>query len=168
MSDPYAQEREELVNQLDELLGEGAVDISDALEIATCAGLATRLGVDPTRLAAVEAWRAGPGQPLIDELWAEASAEPLVEAVEALVGAEVEDREIEDTFFDFDDFVAAAIWCNQRGAVAAAAKQVADTIRMSPDTFETLAPYGPQMARLRAVGEDFGLYDYWMAIADIG
>ena len=33
--------------------------------------------------------------------------------------------------------------------------------------FEPLAPYGPLMARLRAVGEDLGLYDYWLAIADI-
>ena len=167
MTDPHEQERSELVNQLDELLGAGAVDVSDALEIAICAGLANRLGADPTRMVDVEAWRKGPGEPLLTELWQEASTEDLVEAIDGLLGSDAEDEEVEDAIFDFDDFVAAAVWCGRRDRVAAAAKQVAATIRMAPEVFEPLAPYGPLMARLRAVGEDLGLYDYWLAIADI-
>ncbi len=160
------EELDVLVTQLDELLGAGAVDVSDALEIATCAGLAERLGAPPDRLEAARVWRAGPGQLLIDELWEQVEVEPLVEEVEGMLGADAEDDELEEAVFDFDDLVAAAVWCGQRGRVASAAREVAETIRMAPEVFAPLAPYGQQMARLRAVGEDLDLYDYWLALSD--
>lgn len=159
-------ELEVLVGQLDELLTEGAVDTSDALEIATCAGLAQRLGAPPQALEAALAWRAGPGGPLLDELWTEVDVEPLVEDVEALLGSEADEDALEEAVFDFDDLVAAAVWCGKRAVVAGAAARVAATVRLSPETFEPLAPYGAQMSRLRAIGEDLGLYDYWLALAD--
>ncbi|MCB9675147.1 MAG: hypothetical protein H6737_08515 [Alphaproteobacteria bacterium] len=155
-----------LIAQLDELLGEGAVDTSDALEIATCAGLAERMGADPVVLAAAEAWRAGPGGPLLAELWEEADVETLVEDVEGLLGANADEDELEEVFFDFDDLVAAAVWSKKRAVVAKGAQRVAATVRLAPEIFEPLAPYGRQMSRLRAVGEDLGLYDYWLALAD--
>lgn len=159
-------ELEVLVGQLDELLTEGAVDTSDALEIATCAGLATRLGAPPQSLVAVEAWREGPGGPLLAELWDEVDVDVLVEEVEALLGTNPEEEQLEEAVFDFDDLVAAAVWCGQRARVAGAAARVAATVRLAPELFEPLAPYGVQMSRLRAIGEDLGLYDYWLALAD--
>lgn len=159
-------ELEVLVSQLDELLGEGAVDTSDALEIATCAGLATRLGAPPEALAAVEAWRAGPGGPLLAELWEEVDVDLLVEEIEALLGTEPDEETLEEAVFDFDDLVAAAMWCGKRARVAAAAAQVAATVRLAPELFEPLAPYGIQMSRLRVIAEDLALYDYWLALAD--
>ncbi|MEZ4318130.1 MAG: hypothetical protein R3F61_11520 [Myxococcota bacterium] len=159
-------ELEVLLTQLEELLGEGAVDTSDALEIATCAGLAERLGADANALAAVEAWRAGPGGPLLAELWEEVDVASLVEEVEGLLGSNADEEELEEAVFDFDDLVAAAVWCNKRGVVITGAQTVAATVRMAPEVFEPLAPYGVQMSRLRAIGEDLGLYDYWLALAD--
>ena len=161
------EELDVLVAQLDELLGAGIVDTSDALELVTCAGLAERLGASADQLADVRAWRAGAGNPLLAELWEEASAEPLAETIEGLLGADAEDRVVEDAVFDFDDFVAAALWCGQRKKVAASAREVAATIRLAPEIFTVLAPYGVQMAKLRGVGEEFALYDYWFAIADL-
>jgi hypothetical protein len=160
------EELDVLVGQLDELLGAGAVDVSDALEIATCAGLAERLGATGEQLAGARSWRAGSGQLLLDELWEEVEVAPLVEEVDGLLGADADDDVLEEAVFDFDDLVAAAVWCGRRAVVAAAASEVAQTIRMAPEVFAPLAPYGQQMARLRAVGEDLDLYDYWLALAD--
>ena len=162
------EELDVLVGQLDELLGAGAVDVSDALEIATCAGLAVRLGATDDQVAAAQSWRAGPGQLLIDELWQEVEVAPLVEEIDGMLGADAEDDVLEEAVFDFDDLVAAAVWCGRRSVVASAAREVANTIRMAPEVFAPLAPYGQQMARLRAVGEDLDLYDYWLALSDAG
>ncbi len=159
-------ELEVLLEQLDELLTEGATDVSDALEIAICAGLAQRLGATDEELAPVQAWRDGPGQPLLDELFSAIDVEPLVDDVEAVLGRPIEDRDLEDVVFDFDDLVAAAVWCDREHLLKEAAARVAETIRLSPDTFAALAPYGRQMARLRQVGEHGAVYDYWMALAD--
>jgi len=160
------EELEVLVSQLDELLGEGAVDTSDALEIATCAGLAERMGADPQTLFAAEAWRAGPGGPLLVELWQQVDLEPLVDEVEGLLGADADEEQLEEAVFDFDDVVAAALWCKQHERVVSAAQRVAETIRMAPGVFEPLAPYGVQMSRLKAIGEELAIYDYWLALAD--
>lgn len=155
-----------LLEQLDELLGEGAVDISDALEIATCAGLAQRLGASDADLADADAWRKGPGEDLLEELFEEVDVESLVDGVEGVLGEEVEERELEDAVFDFDDLVAAAAWAGRSRLLTKAAAQVADTIRMSPETFSPLAPYGRDLSRLPRVAEAYPLYDYWMALAD--
>ncbi|MCB9672138.1 MAG: hypothetical protein H6736_07235 [Alphaproteobacteria bacterium] len=161
-------EREVLLEQLEELLGEPAVDVSDALEIATCAGLAHRLGATDADLADARAWRDGLGKPLLDELFQGVDVEPLVDGVEAVLGQDTEDRELEDVVFDFDDLVAAAIWCGRESMLKAAAGRVAATIRLSPETFGALAPYGKQISRLANVGEHYAVYDYWMALADCG
>jgi hypothetical protein len=44
-----------LIEQLEELLGEGIVDAEDALEVAAVAGLAQRLGAPPEALASAVA-----------------------------------------------------------------------------------------------------------------
>jgi hypothetical protein len=155
-----------LLEQLEELIGAGATDVSDALEIATCAGLAMRLGATPEELTSAEAWRQGPGGPLLDELFGVVDVQPLVDAVEGLLGEDVEESVLEEAVFDFDDLVAAAIWCRRTSLVQDAARSVASTIRMAPDTFAALSPYGSQMSRLPAVGADYAVYDYWMALAD--
>lgn len=155
-----------LLTQLEELLGEAAVDTSDALEIATCAGLAVRLGADAEALAPVDAWREGPGGPLLKQLWEEVDVNAVAEEVDGLLGSNASETELEEAVFDFDDLVAAAAWCGQTDQVRKAAVSVAKTIRLAPELFEPLAPYGVNMSRLRAVGEDLGLYDYWLALAD--
>lgn len=155
-----------LLEQLEELIGAGATDISDALEIATCAGLALRLGATASQLTSAHEWREGPGGPLLDELFGVVDLEPLVDAVEGLLGEDVEDLELEEAVFDFDDMVAAALWCNRTSLVQSAAQRVASTIRMAPETFTSMSPYGSQMSRLPAVGQDYMVYDYWMALAD--
>ena len=49
-------ELEVLVEQLDELLVEGATDADDALELATVAGLAARLGASEDAMEEAEVW----------------------------------------------------------------------------------------------------------------
>jgi len=159
-------ELEVLVEQLDDLVAEGARDVSDALEVATVAGLAARLGAASEVLASAEAWREGAGAELLEILWEEIDLEALTGEVDACLSGEAEDVEIEDAISDFDDVVAAAVWCGKRALLVAAAQEVARTIRCAPGSFAGIAEAGSQMARLPAVGKDLGLYDYWFALAD--
>ena len=161
-------EREVLLEQLDELIGAGAVDASDALEIAICAGLAQRLGADPVAMSSVNSWRASLGQDLLDEVVDMVDPEPLVDAIDGLLGADDEERVVEETVFDFDDLVAVMVWIGKPDKVSAACRSVSETIRMAPDVFTGLAPYGKQMSQLPTVGLDIFLYDYWLALADAG
>lgn len=155
-----------LLEQLEELLASGAVDVSDALEITTCAGLAARLGATGAELADALAWRSGTGADLVTELFETIDTEPLVDGIEGLLGTDPDERTLEEAVFDFDDLVAACVWCSRNGAVKEAARSVAQTIRLAPELFAPLAPYGQQMSRLPAVAEELGLYDYWLALAD--
>jgi hypothetical protein len=159
-------ELEVLVEQLDELLADGIRDISDALELATVAGLAARLGASPDVMFNAEAWRDGNGAELLDILWEEIDLEVLTSEIDGCLDGEAEDLQIEEALTDFDDLVAAAVWCGKRVKVAAAAREVTETIRMSPGTFAGIIEVGTQMSRLPAVGEDLALYDYWLAVAD--
>lgn len=155
-----------LVEQLDELLGEGAVDADDALEIAMVAGLAARLGASPEAMKAAEEWRDGPGKELLYEAFDEIVLDEIIENIDGVINGEATEEEIEEALYDFDDVVAAAVWASHTGAVRRAAKEVARTIRQVPDPFAPLSDVGVMMARLPSVGENYDLYDYWMAVAD--
>lgn len=159
-------ELEVLVEQLDELLGEGAVDADDALEIAMVAGLAARLGASEQALADAEAWRDGSGRELLDEAFDELELDELLEAIDGVINGVAEEVQIEEALYDFDDVVAAAVWVGRTDAVRQAAREVARTIRLVPDTFGSIADVGLEMARMPSVGEHYDVYDYWMAVAD--
>jgi hypothetical protein len=157
-----------LIEQLDDLVAEGVRDVSDALELATVAGLVARLGAGPQVMARAEAWRDGEGIDLLEILWDEIDLEALTSEVDGCLTGEATDVEIEDAISDFDDVVAAAVWCGKRTVMLSASRYVAQTIRDAPETFAGIADAGSQMARLDAVGQDLGLYDYWLALADAG
>ncbi len=159
-------ELEVLVEQLEELLSEGAVDVEDALEIAEVAGLALRLGASREAMAAADAWRAGPGGPLLETLWAEVDTAALTEALDACLTGEADEEVLEEALFDLDDLVAAAVWCGRIDVVRAAAREAERTIRLAPDTFAPIADYGVLMSRLSTVAEHLDLYGYWFALAD--
>lgn len=159
-------EQEVLSEQLDELLGEGAVDADDALEIAMVAGMLDRLGTPPDRLAAAVAWRDGPGRELLDEAFDELELDELIEAIDGVLGGDADEDQVEEVLYDFDEVVAAAIWAGKGGVVRRAAHEVAQTIRQVPDPFAPLADVGSSMARLPAVGAHYDLYAFWMAVAD--
>jgi hypothetical protein len=141
------QELDVLVEQLDELLGEGVVDTEDALELAIVAGLAARLGAGPA-LADAEAWRDGPGAELVAELWDEVDPDALVEAIDEVSGGGASDEEVEEALFDFDDLVAAALWCRKAAVVRAAARKVEGLVRQVPDPFAPIADLAAPIARL--------------------
>lgn len=161
-------ELEVLIEQLDELLGEGAFDADDALEIATVAGLAARLGAGPDVTGPAEAWRDGPGRELVDEAFDTIELEEVVAGVDAVIHANASEEEVEEALYELDELVAAAVWCGRTAAVLDAAREVARTIRTVPEPFAPLADLGVSMARLPAVGQDWDVYEYWMAVADAG
>lgn len=154
-----------LMEQLDELLSGGVDDAEDALELASLAGTAARLGADPAWLADAENWKVGPGEELLETAWNLIDLAPLVEAIDAVsCGAET-DEEVEEAVFDFDDIVAAAVWCGREDVVAAAAREVEGIISTLPDLFAEMAPYGVDLCRRRAVIDHVEVYGYWLAIA---
>lgn len=159
-------ELEVLVEQLDELLAEGSPDPDAALEIATVAGLAERLGATPAVLAGARAWREGPGEPLLKEAFEHLDADAYVELLDEVASAQAEEEEVDEALSDFDDLVAAAAWAGRSSAVRKAALKVAEIVRTLPESFAFLAPDARTMARTRTVAEDPDLYDYWLAIAD--
>jgi hypothetical protein len=160
------RELDVLVEQLDELLAEPIVDADDALEVATVAGLAARLGATAEQLADVNAWRDGLGQELLRETWEEVDATPILEELDAVTGGGATDEQVEEALFDLDDLVAAAVWCGRRDAVRTAAREGAKIVRGIPDVFVPLADLATELAKLPTVARDLDLYDYWLAIAD--
>jgi len=154
-----------LVDQLDELLGEPIVDEDDALEVATVAGLAARLGALPEQLAAAVAWRDGDGRDLVHALWEAVDAEPLLEELDACTGGGNTDEEIEEALFDVDDLVAAGIWCGRRDAVRPVSRRAVQIVRSVPDVFAPLADLAVTIVKLPAVAEDLDLYGYWLDVA---
>ncbi len=157
-----------LIDQMDELLGEGIIDGSDALEFAMVAGLAARLGASPGAMEAANAWRTGPGAPLLDEIWAEVDPSEFVESLTACLEGDFDEAKIEEALLDFDELVAAAIWCRQIPRVRAAAAEVSDVVRDVPEAFAALAEMGVGMARSREVAEWAEVYAFWFAVADAG
>jgi hypothetical protein len=165
---PHPDELAVLVDQLVELLDEGATDEDEALEIAVVAGLATRLDADPELLALAEAWRRGPGADLLKTGFAAIDVDALVEPIDEVSGAEVDEEEADEAVNDFDDLVAAAAWAGRADLVRDAAHRAAEIIRTLPDAFAYLAPDGDAMVRTATVGADPDLYDYWYAIVEAG
>ncbi len=161
-------EREVLVEQLEEMLDEGVFDGSDALEVATLAGLAHRLGADDGVLVEVKTWRAGPGQPLLDEVWEEVDPDEHLDALEAAVHGSEPAEVIEEALYDVDDLIAAAVWSGTTSKVRSLARGTAGLVRDIPEAFVSVVGEGRDMARLRAIAENHDLYDYWLAIADCG
>ncbi len=110
-------ELEVLLEQLDELLTEGAVDAEDALEIAVVAGLAHRLGAPAAALVDAEAWRAAAGRDLLAEVWEELDVDALlVEAIDAAATNELPEEEVEEALYDVDEVIAAAVWAGRPGS----------------------------------------------------
>jgi len=153
-----------LLEQLDELLHDPIVDGDDALEVAIVAGLASRLGAPVFALEGSVAWRDGEGRDLLEEGFSAVSLETLVAEVDSLVDEEVE--VVEEALSDFDDVVAAALWCGRKSWVEDAETQVATSIRQLPETFSALAALGSSIASLPAVGAQREVYDYWLAVSE--
>lgn len=157
-------ELEVLLEQLDELLGEPIVDAEDAMEVAVVAGLASRLGADDASLVDVIRWRDGVGKSLLQEAWKRVALEQMLEVLDGLVGAE--DSEIEEAICDFDDVVAAALWCGTEELLKQPTAEVARMIREVPETFAGLSDMAAPIVSLSSVGRELGLYGYWFAISD--
>lgn len=160
------RELDVLIEQLDELLGGPILDEDDALEVAIVAGLAARLGAEPSTLADAVAWRDGPGAELLDSMWEQVDLEPLVEAVDAVTGGGRTEEEVEEAVYDVDDVVAAAVWCERTATVRAAARELASIVRGVPDVFSSISPIAGAVAATPSVAEHLGLYDYWLALSD--
>ena len=153
-----------LLEQLDELLHEPIFDGEDALEVAIVAGLAERLGAPKYALVSSVEWREGEGKELLADGLQSVDFEQLVEEIDGLMG---EDRDVvEDTLSDFDDVVAAAMWCGQRALIEEVSRRVAKSIRELPDSFACISSLGTALAALPAVGANPDIYDYWFAVAE--
>lgn len=157
-------ELEVLIEQIEELLGEGVTTADDAVEVAGVAGLAARLGAPADALAPVRSWLQDGGRDLVEQGLADLDLDELVETLDNLEGAD--DFEIEEAVSDLDDVVSAAWFAGLTPAVRPAARQVARLIRQVPDPFAFMAETGRQVARSRVVAEDLDLFDYWLAIAE--
>ncbi len=166
MADEVKSELEELMEQLAEMLDQPIIDPEDALEFATVCGGLERLGADPMALVPAEAWRDGEGAALIEELWSQVDAEPLLEALEAVTEGGASDEEVEEALYDFDDLVVAAIWCKRQRAIRAASAKAEKIIRELPDAFAPFAEEARKLARRREVARELELYGYWLAVAD--
>lgn len=156
-------ELEVLLTQLGELLAEGVDDAEDAFEIAVIAGLAARSGA--TALDEAVAWRDGPGADLLDEAFSELDLDGMLEALDALTGEE-DPEDVEEAVADFDDAVAAAVWCGRGDRLLEASRVVTGIVQALPDPFATIGDAASQMLRLPAVAREPALYGYWQAIAE--
>ena len=157
-------EMDVLLEQLDELLHEPILSGEDALEVAIVAGLAARLGAPDEALQDGVDWRDGDGKELLEEGFNAVDLEALVAEVDALVGED--ETVVEDTLSDFDDVVAASLWCARKDWVRSASEQVSRSIRQLPETFCGLAALGSSMSSLSPVGKEREIYDYWLAVAE--
>jgi len=152
-----------LVEQLDELLGEPVVSADEALEVATVAGLAVRLGASSDQVSDARRWLDEGGLEVVEVGLDEVDWDELVDTLDNLEGAD--DHAVEEALSDFDDLVAAAAFVGQEHRVRDPARRVASAIRLVPDPFVFLVPTGEQMMGCRLVASDLDLYDYWLAVA---
>ncbi|MCB9682587.1 MAG: hypothetical protein H6733_14070 [Alphaproteobacteria bacterium] len=163
-----AQELAVLVDQLDEMLSSGVDDADDALEIASVAGMIARLEPRHPSLAGAVAWREDAGADLLAEAWEDLDVDELVASIDALVAGNPTEDEVEEAVLDFDELVAAAAWCGRSRTVVPFAVEVERTVRMVPEVFAPMAPFGLELARLPEVAQQLDLYGFWLAIADAG
>jgi hypothetical protein len=159
-------ELEILVEQLDQMIAEGADDWDDAVEIAAVAGQIARMDPRHPSLVDAAAWRERVGAEMLAEAFAELDTDAVMEELDGALGGA--DEEVEDALYEVDDLISAAIWAGHRKAVRELAKRAAATIRQVPDSFSPFAGEAARLARLPAVAADLDLYDFWLAVADAG
>lgn len=160
-----AAELDVLLEQVGEMLAEGMDDGEAALELASAAGLAARLGATADQLADAVAWRDGAGAALLDEGWSELDLEELADAIDGLLDGEASDEDVEEALWDVDDVVAAAIWTKRTAEVLPFVRALSRTVRDSPDVFAHLGDYADELLRLSSVAFELDAYDYWVAVA---
>lgn len=162
------QELEVLVEQLDELLGEGSFDYEDALEVASVAGLVVRLKSDHEVMIRANEWRDGPAEELLSDAFDRFEYAEILAGLEAVLSPDAEEETVEEALYEVDEAIAAALWCNRRDAVRDLAIEADRLIRQIPEPFSQVADLGVAMARLPAVGLEYEVYAFWMAVADAG
>lgn len=158
------KELDVLVDQLDELLAMGIDDAEDALEVATCAGLAFRLGATQEQLKDANLWREEMGRELLQEVWPLVDFTSLINAIDDCTDGQADDEDVEEAIFDFDDLVAAAHWLGHGKYIQAQVKQVSKIIRQIPDSFAPAAEFSREMVKLNAIGADLDLHDHLFAL----
>jgi len=162
-------ERTILVDQLRDSLDNVSKDEDDAIELAVLAGLLARMETPTPEVDEARLWaRSEEGKELLKSAFDELDLEGMLQSIEDVLDGNVADEDVEEAVFDFDDVVAAAIWCGQTAKIRAAAKQVAASVRQVPEPFAALSDFAKGVARLRAVAQDLDVYDYLLAIADAG
>ena len=164
-----AAELDVLIEQLEELLASGTVAPEDALEVASVAGMVSRLGAGghESLQRAVE-WCDGPGQELLDLAFEHFKADVVIGELEGVLDPEADEVAVEEALYEVDEVIAAAIWCGRRAAVKSLASEADRLVRQVPEPFAQVADLGLSMARLPAVGMDYDLYAFWMAVVDAG
>jgi hypothetical protein len=160
-------DRQVLIDQLNETLDEGAEEWDDALEIATLAGQIARKGERGGALLRAELWRDGPGRPLVDELWDEIDVDGIVAAIEDAAAAGGTEEDLEEAVYDLDDLVAAAVWLGSPARVADASERVASLVADRPDSFAFLVDEAADLCRLPEVANQEAAYAFWFAILRI-
>jgi hypothetical protein len=165
--DAAPSELDVIIASIDELLGETGLDEEEALEVAALAGLAQRLGAPPRVFDDVRAWIDGQGgRALLDAAWAELDLDAIVEPIEALLGEDPSDEQVEEAVWDFDDLVAAAVYDGQLARVRKAVNAVERLVRLSPETFACMAAEARTLARDPRIAANLDAWAYWLALAD--
>ncbi|TNE85763.1 MAG: hypothetical protein EP330_24305 [Deltaproteobacteria bacterium] len=157
-----------LLEQLEELLGQGAFDAEDALELAAVAGMAARLDESHEAVKRAVEWREGPGEELLTDAFDHFEGDEILNALEAVLTPDADEEAVEEALFELDEVVAAALWCGRRDAVSQIANEAERLIRQVPEPFAQVSDLGVSMARLPAVGMSYDIYGFWMAVADAG
>jgi hypothetical protein len=161
-------ELEVVMDQLDEMLGSAIVDADDAMEVAALAGLAVRLGGTGGSLDEALIWRQGPGGPLLQDAWLIIDFDDFLGPIDDCTSGGATEAQVEEAIFDFDEIVAAAVWCGVSSKVRDAAVRVENMVRLVPDVFADMACYGSALAAMPDVAAHFDVYGYWLALAEAG
>jgi len=156
-----------LVQQLSELMTERIEDADGAMELATVAGLASRLGVSSPVLDRAETWCRGSGAPLLHDGLSAVDLDVLVEELELVIGANAPAREVEDALFDVDEVLAAAVWAGQGAAVQEAGQAIGVLVAKAPALFAEMAEEASELVRTQSVSSQAEIYAYWYAIAEL-
>ena len=95
-----AAELDVLIEQLEELLASGTVAPDDALELASVAGMVSRLGAEghESLQRAVE-WRDGPGQELLDVAFESFKAEVVLGELEGVLDPDADEVAVEEALY---------------------------------------------------------------------